>query len=108
VASSLYSDITSVKVELEFHNGKNKYFYPRAPASASDDNSELKYSNRINDREENFLLISIFLWALSLCFNSKYGFKVGDVFCNSDAETLLFFVASGVRRKLRYVWSKFV
>jgi gamma-glutamylcysteine synthetase len=47
VASSLYSDITSVKVELEFHNGKNKYFYPRAPASASDDNSELKYSNRI-------------------------------------------------------------
>lgn len=51
VASSLYSDITSVKVELEFHNGKNKYFYPRAPASASDDNSELKYSNRINDRD---------------------------------------------------------
>jgi hypothetical protein len=39
---------------------------------------------------ENFLLISIFLWALSLCFNSKYGFKVGGVFCNSDAETLLF------------------
>jgi hypothetical protein len=51
VASSLYSDITSVKVELELHNGKNKYFYPRAPASASDDNSELKYSNRINDRD---------------------------------------------------------
>jgi hypothetical protein len=51
VASSLYSDITSVKVELEFHNGKNKYFYPWAPASASDDNSELKYSNRINDRD---------------------------------------------------------
>jgi hypothetical protein len=49
VASSLYSDITSVKVELEFHNGKNKYFYPRA--SASDGNSELKYSNRINDRD---------------------------------------------------------
>ena len=49
MASSLYSDITSVKVELEFHNGKNKYFYPRAPAS--DDNSELKYSNRINDRD---------------------------------------------------------
>ena len=48
VTSSLYSDITSVKVELEFHNGKNKYFYPRA--SASDGNSELKYSNRINDR----------------------------------------------------------
>ena len=48
VASSLYSDITSVKVELEFHDGKNKYFYPRA--SASDGNSELKYSNRINDR----------------------------------------------------------
>jgi hypothetical protein len=47
---------------------------------------------------ENFLLISIFLWALSLCFNSKYGFNVGGVFCNSDAETLLFFVASGVRR----------
>jgi hypothetical protein len=42
---------------------------------------------------ENFLLISIFLWALSLCFNSKYGFKGGGVFCNSDAETLLFFVA---------------
>ena len=51
VASSLYSVITSVKVELELHNGKNKYFYPRAPASASDDNSELKYSNRINDRD---------------------------------------------------------
>jgi hypothetical protein len=40
-----------VKVELEFHNGKNKYFYPRAQASASDNNSELKYSNRINDRD---------------------------------------------------------
>ena len=51
VASSLYSDITSVKVELEFHNGKHKYFCPRAPASVSDDNSELKYSNRINDRD---------------------------------------------------------
>ena len=40
-----------LKLSLEFHNGKNKYFYPRAPASASDDNSELKYSNRINDRD---------------------------------------------------------
>ena len=25
---------------------------------------------------ENVLLISIFLWALSLCFNSKYGSKL--------------------------------
>ena len=49
VASSLYSDITSIKVELEFHNGKKKYFYPRT--LASDDNSELKYSNRINDTD---------------------------------------------------------
>ena len=55
VASSLYSDITSVKVELEFHNGKNKYFYPRAPASASDDNSELKYSNRINHDDRDII-----------------------------------------------------
>ncbi|XP_052075780.1 uncharacterized protein LOC127713848 [Mytilus californianus] len=51
VASSLYSDITSIKVELEFHNGKKKYFYPRTPTSDHDESSELKYSNRINDRD---------------------------------------------------------
>ncbi|VDI22298.1 Hypothetical predicted protein [Mytilus galloprovincialis] len=40
VASSLKSDITSIKVELEFHNGKKKYFHPRTPTSDHDESSE--------------------------------------------------------------------